>query len=71
MIFSGGSANNTYAPNLIIFFIDLDAQSDFDKKFATKEMIKWNHSHLKYALGLSKFGVGASFPFNKGQSNKG
>ena len=29
---------------------DLDAKSDFDKKYVTKKPVKWNHSYLKYAL---------------------
>ena len=29
---------------------DLDAQSDFDKNFVTKKLVKLDHSYLKYAL---------------------
>ena len=32
------------------FSIDLDAQSDFDKKIVTKKLVKQSHSYLKYAL---------------------
>ena len=32
------------------FFNDLDVQSDFDKNFVTKKVVKWNHSYLKYAV---------------------
>ena len=28
----------------------LDAQSDFDKTFVTKKLVKLNHSYLNYAL---------------------
>ena len=27
------------------FLNDLDAQSDFDKSFVTKKLVKWNHSY--------------------------
>ena len=30
------------------FFSDLDAQSDFDKNFVTKKLVKKNHSYLDY-----------------------
>ena len=29
------------------FLNDLDAQSDFDKNFVTKKLVKKNHSYLK------------------------
>ena len=32
------------------FLNDLDAQSDFAKIFVTKKLVKFSHSHLKYAL---------------------
>ena len=32
------------------FLNDLDVQSDFDKNFVTKKVVKWNHSYLKYAV---------------------
>ena len=34
------------------FLNDLDAQSDFDKSFVTKKVVKFNYSYLKYALDL-------------------
>ena len=32
------------------FLNDLNAQSDFDKSFVTKKLVKYNHSYFKYAL---------------------
>ena len=35
------------------FLNDLDSESDFDKHFATKKLVKQNHSYLKHALTLN------------------
>ena len=39
----------------IEFLNDLDAQSNFEKTFVTKKLVKYNHSDIKYALSLRIF----------------